>query len=528
MDSELGLGDYIAMLKRRWVLIISILVIMISATVATSILLPPVYESAGTILIESQAIPTDLVKGSVSTYADERIEAIKQRVMTRDNLLALIDKFKLYGKSRNTMSVTEMIDDLRGKLKVTTLSAAKAKAGSDSTIAFKVGAESRYPDEANKIANELVTLFLAENVKSRTTRATETTEFFIEEGERLKGELEEVEKKVATYKEENANSLPEYKDMNLAMVQRLDSGIQDLDREYKTTQEELRYLDIELASAKAGIGGKDGPREVVTPESELEKMKSEYTKLIGIYTENHPTVRRLRNKIDMLEKAQASAPKVEDKKVDAPAVTETALRVEKVEAQITSGKARLESLTAQKNKMKAELSVLQQKIMQAPQVERGLINLLRDYENAKQKYSEIRSKEINAKMTQNLEQDNKGERFTLIEPPAFPEKPVRPDRVKILLVGIFMAFGAAIAAVIGLESMDKRVRGIDALTAIMQMPPLVVFPYILIDNEVLRKRKIIYYILIGLAITVLIALAVVHFFVTPLDLLFVKIMSRFA
>lgn len=528
MEYELGLRDYIAMLKRRLVLIVIVIPTVIMLAVAAAVLLPPVFESTGTILIESQQIPTDLVKSSVEAYADERIEAIKQRVMTRENLLTMIEKYHLYQKERNTMSVTEIVDDLRSKIKVTMLSANKGNRGGNSTIAFTVGAENRYPDLAHKVANELVTLFLAENVKARTTSATETTEFFIKEGERLKAELEEVERKVAEYKEANANSLPEYKDMNQNMVIRMDTAIQDLDREYKTTQEELRYLDIELASAKAGIGLKDTEKPV-TAESELEKLKNEYTIISGQYTESHPSVKRLKAKIDMLEKLEANKSKqpVASDKGESKAVTEAALRVEKVEAQIVSAKARLDSLSAQKAKMKSDQLVLQQKIMQAPQVERGLINLLRDYENAKQKYSEIRSKEINAKMRENLEQDNKGERFALIEPPAFPEKPVRPNRTKIIALGVFAAFGLALGLVFALESIDKRVRGVDAVTSLLQMTPLVSIPYIITDIEIQKQKKTIKIIVISAIAVIAIVLIAVHFLYTPLDLLLVKIMSRF-
>lgn len=528
MEYELGLRDYIAMLKRRLVLIIVVIPIVIMIAVGAAVLLPPVYESKGTILIESQQIPTDLVKSSVDAYADERIEGIKQRVMTRENLLAMIEKYHLYDRERNTMTVTEIVDDLRNKIKVIMLSANKGNRGSNSTIAFTVGAENRYPDLAHKVANEIVTLFLAENVKARTTSATETTEFFIKEGERLKAELEEVERKVAEYKEANANSLPEYKDMNQNMVIRMDTAVQDLDREYKTTQEELRYLDIELASAKAGIGLKDADKPV-TAESELEKLKSEYTIISGQYTESHPSVKRLKAKIEMLEKLEANKSKqpVEVDKGENKAVTEAALRVEKVEAQITSAKARLESLVAQKAKMKSDQIMLQQKIMQAPQVERGLINLLRDYENAKQKYTEIRSKEINAKMRENLEQDNKGERFALIEPPAFPEKPVRPNRTKIIALGVFAAFGLAIGLVFALESIDKRVRGGDALTSLIQMTPLVSIPYIVTDIEIRQHKRLIKMIIAAIVGAILIALALVHFLYIPLDLLVIKIMSRF-
>ena len=59
-----------------------------AGTVALALLLPPTYRSSATILIEQQEIPQDLVRSVITSFADQRVQVISQRVMTTQNLLS--------------------------------------------------------------------------------------------------------------------------------------------------------------------------------------------------------------------------------------------------------------------------------------------------------------------------------------------------------------------------------------------------------------------------------------------------------
>lgn len=523
IEYELTLSDYLSILKRRWVQMLVVFIIILLIAIATAILLPPVYQSTGTILIESQHIPTDLVKATVTSYADERIEVIKQRVMTRDNLFRIIQKYNLYPDKIDSDTTSTLIDNMRESISVELLNAdVQGSKGGKATIAFKVGFEYVKPDIAHKVANEIVTLFLDENVKARTERATETTEFLTQEVDRLKTELEGVENKVAAYKQEHSNALPEHLDMHMGMMQRADGDIKDLDREYKATQEELRYLDVELASAQSSAKNENNGQ--VNAISELDKAKAELERSLILYKETHPTIRALKRKIETLEKESTAPPDNKPVKVDIA----TDLVIAKIQAQIESAKVKLTSLAEQKRGMLAKLDQLQSQVTQSPQVERGMFSLMRDYDNAKSKYEEVKSKQINAKIAENLEQENKAERFSMLEPPIFPDKPIKPNRKKIIALGIFAALAGAIALVALLETLDKRVRGVESLTSLMNMRPLVVIPYITTLSELKRKKNLTRYALMVIIALIFISLIIIHFLVMPLDLFVVKLLARFA
>lgn len=518
MEYELTLSDYLSILKRRWGQMLAAAALILATAIAAALLLPPVYQSTGTILVESQQIPSDLVKATVDTYADERIEVIKQRVMTRENMYRIIQKYRLYPDDAATQTTSTLIDKLREALSVELLSAdVQGVRGGKVTIAFKVGFEYVKPEIAHKVANEIVTLFLDENVKVRTERATETTEFLTQELDKLKIELEGVENKVATFKQQHANSLPEHLEMHMGMMQRADADIKELDREYKSTQEELRYLDVELASTKSAVRGSTE----VLAVSELDKAKAELERSLVLYKETHPTVRALKRKIENLEKA-ALAP-VE---VKAPVISlENDLVIAKIKTQIEAAKVRLNSIADQKRGMQLKINQLQSQVTQSPQVERGLFTLMRDYENAKSKYEEMKSKQVNAKIAEHLESENKAERFSILEPPIFPDEPIKPNRKKIIALGIFAALAGPLMLIALLETLDKRVRGVESLTSSIKMRPLVVIPYITTQTELRRAEKITKYVIITIIGLIILALVIIHFMIIPLDVLMVKLLA---
>src|SRR5262249_460759 len=218
---------------------------------------PPTYLSEGKILVESQQIPTDLVRPTVTAAAKERIQVIQQRVTTRDNLLAIADKYQMFADRRDRLSRTELLELMRDSIKVTPIVLDQA-AGKNETIAVTVGFSNRQPDIATKAANELLTLFLNEDARNRTNRAVETTKFLSREVQRLEGELGSIETKIAEVKRQQRNS--------------------------PTLQT---------------VGGQLSP---------LAMAKAELAAKSAIYSKSHPELRRLKAQIEALEKMDLGGP----------------------------------------------------------------------------------------------------------------------------------------------------------------------------------------------------------------------------
>ena len=145
----------------------------------------------------------------MTTLALERIQVIEQRIKTRDNLLAVIEKFQLYQDRKRWLSTTDLIDYIKDKIQIRPLDIKSPNPRNNRvTIAFTVGFEHERPEVANRVANELITRILSEDVRARTSQASETTKFLTREVARLEVELRSVEAKLAVFKQRHAEALP--------------------------------------------------------------------------------------------------------------------------------------------------------------------------------------------------------------------------------------------------------------------------------------------------------------------------------
>ncbi len=588
MEDQLTLSDAISILKRRIYYLLAPFALVLVASVAVALAIPPSYQATGTILVESQQIPDALIKSTVTSYADERIAIIKQRVMTRANLLAIIDKYRLFQDSNQGLTSTEKVEEMRQAIWVRILQAdtkGNRRAGS-TTISFTVSFEYNNPQTAFKVVNEIITLFLDENVKARTERATETTEFLAQEATKLQRNLEEIESTIARYKQKNQDALPEHLNLHMDMLRNADEEIKGIDREIRTLREQQQFLEIELrtaiAAAESGVPMRTagGARQADSPAQQLSKLQLQLTQLRATYGDLHPDVKAVQRRVESLRKEVDPAsvradlernlaeledqhrellnryseqhpdvvrvngqiaelqseidslpsPRASERPADSAAAAESPVdddpMVAQVQAKIRAVESRIKAYGQQKVETSQRLEELQAAVLRTPQVERGLQILARDLENARRKYDEVRAKQMSAQLAESLEEENKAERFSLIEPPVVPEKPSKPNRQKLIAMGVALSMAAGGGGVVVMEMLDQSIRGPSGLTSVLRRPPLVSIPYIVTRRQRRRRKRN----LILLAILSLVALAAgvlgVHLFYMPLDLLILKVMIR--
>src|SRR5271166_2779628 len=177
------------------------------ATLLLGVLLPSTYQSSATILIEQQEIPQEYVRSVIQSFADERIQVISQRVMTTQNLLALIERYDLYPNIRKREPREVLLKEMRDDINMHMISAdvidPRSGRPTQATIAFSVSYKNRSPVLAFKVASELSSLYLNENLTHRTQLAEQTSSFFGEEAARQAAQIAELDKKLAAFKEKH-------------------------------------------------------------------------------------------------------------------------------------------------------------------------------------------------------------------------------------------------------------------------------------------------------------------------------------
>ena len=198
-EQTLRLEYFYDVLKRRAFYFAIPFILILTVGSFVTVVWPARYLAQGTILVQSQEIPSDLVRPTIAALANDRIKIIEQRVMTRDNLLAIAKKYQLTSGWLERLSGTEIVDFIR-KRTIIKPSEQKLETRKKEAIAFSIGFEYERPDIATKVANEFVTMLLGEDVRSRTEFAAQTTRFLAQEVTKLEGRLSTVDSQIAAIK----------------------------------------------------------------------------------------------------------------------------------------------------------------------------------------------------------------------------------------------------------------------------------------------------------------------------------------
>lgn len=567
-------SSYGEAVRRRLPLGLVVMLVLLAVTVALALGLPSRYKSRAVVLIEAQEIPQDLVRSLVTSFADQRMQMISQRVLTNSNLSGIIQKYDLYADKRADEPLEIVLEEMRDDISMLPISAdvvdPKQGKAVQATIAFEIAYENESPDLAQRVANEIVSLFLNENLKQRTETSEETLGFLSAESEKLRDTVSTLESRLAEFKQANLGKLPELSNLNLELMTRTEQQLTQLDTQIQALQQQRVYLESELALQKPNseLVSETGQR-ILGPADRLKVLESEFVSLAARYGSNHPDVVSKRKELDSLraqvggtgagaelrvrsEEAKAALNVAKQKySADHPDVKRLSREVASIEEQINNAppvaysppvdsppdnpayvqlKARLEAtdadigaLRAQRASLQAKLNQLEERITSAPTVEREYRMLMRDYEIAQAKYQEVLAKRQEAELASNLESKQRGERFTLIEPPVIPEEPDKPNRLAIGLLGGILAIAGGIGSGAVAEAFDTRVYGRTGVTRAFGVPPLAVIPKIDTTlSAAARHRRLLLIVAVLLLIAILGAVTA-HILFGPLDVLMFRL-----
>ena len=516
-EREMSPNEYLAVLKRRkWCFVLpAVIVMMISAVVALG--LPPVYKSVSTILIEEQEIPADFVMATVTSYAEQRLQTIHQRIMSTTRLLEIINRLDLYKDLREKATTEEVIDKMREDISLEYISAdivdRKTGRPASATIAFTLAYEGKEkPALVQKVANILASLFLEENLQVRERQAMEATSFLEDELEKVNVSLAEIEQKIAVFKKKHINELPELLQVNLQSRHSVESAKERLDEQLRSLKERKSALQVEFANLSPTLEIEDMKR--------LEELRLELNRLETRFTDQYPDVIKTREEIERLsKKVESQQMKGTGSLPDNPAYITMSSQIASVQSEIDSVRRQLADLQKKEDNLNRWIEA-------TPHVEETYNALLSERRNRQAKFDDLSQKLMEANVAYGLEKEQKGERFTLIDPARLPEKPFKPNRLAIFLIGIVLGVGAGVAVAAVVEFSDESVRCAEILTSATSFPVLATIPQIMTDGDRRQskaRKVIILFVLIAILIASLVAF---HFLVMDLNVFWAKLMRK--
>lgn len=578
MNEKLSINDFKGIVRRRRsVFIVFFLAIMLLGIIIAFIL-PPIYLSKSTILIENQLIPQEYVQTTITGFVEERLQVITQQIMSRIKLMNIIKEYGLYTEMQEHYATEEIIDKMRRDIILSTISADvidhRTGRPTSATIAFSLSYQGKDPEKVQKVANVLASLYLEENIRSRGQRASSLTSFLQAEGNRLKSQIDFIQTKISVFKKAHIGELPEYTAVNLQAITRLERDLDQINSQIYVLKERKIYLEGQIANIDPlnPIIGTDG-KVMLNPSERLKLLHLQLITLKSKFSEKHPDVRRVINEINELESEVGGSnnsiekikrleglssllavmknklgPKHPDLiklnnellllneeviKMKTDQVTKDFTEQNpdnpayiNLKIQIESSEMELVKFYEEKKRIKDEIAKYQKKIESTPLVEKAYNNMMLDYANARSKYNEIKSKLMAADIAQGMEESKRGERFTIIEPAQYPEKPYKPNRIAIIIISFILSFGMALGIAAIFENMDTTIKTTDQLSSIVGYPVLSTIHHVRTDKDRQKQRKKKIIISFATISIIILTLIIVNFFLIPLDILWHKIQTR--
>ena len=470
-ELRLEMGDLIAIARRRLWAWLSVFSLILVGTVTLAYTLPPVYKSSAKILVQLQEMPDDVVSSTIGGYVEARLSALDQRIQSSDSLLKLIDKYNLYPELAEAGLETEMVGQARASIiresSAVEVAGPSGRTGT-ATVYFILSFEHEKPALAQKAAGDLAEMYLAENSRLRVETASDVSRFLKDEAARVARDLEEVDAKIAAFKEQHVNELPEQNDMNRRMLE-------DAENNIIRSEQRIMALDDRRRDLETSIRLQNANR--LTVGELLDMRRSELAQAESRYSPLHPDVKRLKKEVEDL-KAQLNDPsKVFVLGEEGVKAYDSSANIA-LQSQLSEVKSNLQVEREAVSEMQRKIAQYEQRLLGAPAIEKEYQQLSFERDNLSNALGGIKQKQLDAELAVQLELQSKGERFTLVEPATLPTDPERPNRPALVLLGLVFAIGASVGLVALIERFDTSVHGATAIARIMRAPPLASIPVI--------------------------------------------------
>lgn len=304
-ETTLTLSDYWRVLKRRrWHMFLTFIAIMVVSLVV-AFGLPAKYRSSALIMIEGQDIPEDLVRSTITSFADERVQRITQRAMTSINLSRIIDEHDLYPSQIERVPRSEIIEEMREDISIDLVAAdvidPRNGRPTKATIAFSIAFDYSKPVDAQKVASQLVSLYSTVNLEEGKSQVEGAADFLEELADNHRQQVLNLEAQLTELKVKNGGALPDFLPSNMQLLARMESDMATTEARLQAVKNRIIILEAQLLQTDPSLPGQfDGG--ATTPAQALAVLESELRIAKSQYGDEHPNVRQYTRMVEELRR----------------------------------------------------------------------------------------------------------------------------------------------------------------------------------------------------------------------------------
>jgi uncharacterized protein involved in exopolysaccharide biosynthesis len=391
-----------------------------------------------------------VAQGSDQELVDQRMARIRQQVLSRPQLIELIQRNDLYTTELNSRSLTEVIEKMRKAISIEPVTADIQQAGSGrkTTIAFGMSFEYSDPVKVQTVAQALTEQVLQIDSTQSAEHAENTVQFLTDQANGLQEQMGVLEKQIASIKSANG----------MALAGGSMSVIGASTGSYDAQIAAIQQANAQLRAQKEGAKTSDQRDPIVT------QAEATLAAVQATYSDSHPDVILAKQR---LAEARSLAKQTAGK-----------LPTDSIDRQIAANNQQLSILQSARAQESARTGALIGAASRAPVVQQEIAQLQQRLDGLNVQYQGVSSRLLAARAGKKAEDDQQGERLSVIDPPVIPDEPASPNRPLLIAGGLVAGIGLGIVLAGLLELVFRPIRDISAVQAATGEAPLVVIPTI--------------------------------------------------
>jgi polysaccharide chain length determinant protein (PEP-CTERM system associated) len=468
-------SDYLAMLRRHWVLILILALVGPGIGYGVSRYLPSRYKSSTLILVEQPSVPVEFVKPVDTTDVNERLASMQQQILSRTRLEPIIRQYGLFQSDASSMSMDDLVARLQKAIEVTPVLPMEATHAAN-LPGFFVNVTLPDPRLAQEVCTSITSMFIEENLKSRQSRSEETTQFLEQQLQDSKKNLDEQDSKLAAFQSRYMGSLPDEANTNINLLNNLTSQLDASTEAISRAQQEKSLNQSMLSQQVAAWQATKTGQNPDTVQQQLTALESQLTSLQARYTDDYPDVIKAKADIAALKKKIAEGGDqtvVEDKNPKVEPAQITQLR-----AVIRNDDQTISEKTKEQDQIRQQIKTYQGRIQSTPEVEQQFKELTRGYQTAVQSYNDLQKKYQDSEMAVDLERKQQGQQFRVLDPANLPDRPSFPNRPLFAFGGFGAGLGLGVVLALFIEIQNTSMRSERDVEFALRLPVLAMVPAI--------------------------------------------------
>lgn len=409
--------------QRRFYVLGCFIALLLAGTVA-AFALPRTYRSTATLLVQSQDLPTSIVDSPTTGAIEQRIARIREQVLSRGDLIQLIEQNDLYPDERRSKPLSKVIEQMRHATVVSALSSdiGQQSGTQNSTVAIAMSFEYPDPAKAQTVLQSFVTKFLSMDSQDVEDQASLTVRFLQDQANKLQSQISGIEGELTGLKARNGAALA-----SSGAPPLIDTG--SFSAQITALQNENRQL---IAQSRRPAQRNDA---LATAEAVLAATQARYN-------DTHPDVIAAKERVNALRK-------ITQQNSDDGSV---------IQDQIAANNAAIHQLMAQRDATLARANSAMAGQARAPAVMEQAMQLESRANTLRNQYQQISENLLKAQNSARMATEQRAERLSLVEPANLPDRPYSPNRLKLIAGGAAAGLALGLLLALALELAMKPVR----------------------------------------------------------------------